>query len=89
MAGSNKGLIEFPTQFSIKAFGEDEEGFAELVLAIVQNHAPEVGQEALTRRSSRGGKYLAVTVTLTAETRQQLEAIYQELKVHPRVIMLL
>jgi putative lipoic acid-binding regulatory protein len=89
MAGRDRDLIEFPTQFSIKAFGEDEEGFAELVLAIVQKHAPEVGQEALTRRSSRGGKYLAVTVTLTAETRQQLEAIYQELNDHPRVIMLL
>lgn len=89
MAGPDRRLIEYPTQFSIKVFGQDEEGFAELVLAIVQNHAPEVGQDALTRRSSRGGKYLAVTVTLTAETRQQLEAIYQELSDHPRVIMLL
>ena len=38
---------------------------------------------------SANGKYLAVTVTFTATSQEQLDALYRELSQHSRVVMLL
>jgi len=36
-------------------------------------------------RASQGGKYLSVTVTVTARSQVQLDALYQALTRHPGV----
>jgi putative lipoic acid-binding regulatory protein len=56
------------------------------VLALVSEHAPEVSHEMLSTRSSRGGRYLAVTVHLRAQSRAQLDRIYEDLSAHKRVL---
>ena len=38
---------------------------------------------------SSEGKYLSVTATFAAESREQVEAIYRELKGHELVVMTL
>jgi putative lipoic acid-binding regulatory protein len=38
---------------------------------------------------SKGGKYLSLTVTLTATSREQLDALYRELNAHELVLMTL
>jgi putative lipoic acid-binding regulatory protein len=40
-------------------------------------------------RDSRGGNYLSVTVTIRAESRAQLDAIYRDLTGDERVLMAL
>ena len=40
-------------------------------------------------RPSRQGKYLSVTCVVRATSRQQLDALYQELCDHPDVVMVL
>jgi len=37
-------------------------------------------------RSSSGGKYVAVTVVIEATSREQLDAIYQDLTADERVV---
>ena len=59
------------------------------MLDIVRRHVPDLPEDASHSRLSRGGKYLAVTVTFVAESREQLDALYRELSAHPRVVMLL
>jgi hypothetical protein len=81
-------LLEFPTLFPLKVMGRHADEFEAFVVAIVQKHAPTSAYE-VALRPSRGGKYLAVTVTFVAESRAQLEAIYQELSTHERVLMTL
>jgi len=58
------------------------------VISVVQTHVP-LSARTVTTRPSQGGKYLAVTVTFVAESREQLDAIYQELSGHKRVLMAL
>ena len=82
-------LLEFPCDFPIKAFGHDTGDFGELVTALVREHAPEVTDEAVRTRPSRGGRYLAVTVTVRARSRAQLDDIYRALTAEERVLFAL
>ncbi|MCU7959080.1 MAG: DUF493 domain-containing protein [gamma proteobacterium symbiont of Bathyaustriella thionipta] len=82
-------LFQFPCEFPIKVMGKDEDNFEQLVIELVCPHAPEIGRDALHSRPSKGGKYLAVTVTLYAQSRTQLDAIYNSLSQHKRVLMAL
>lgn len=83
-------LLEFPCSFPIKAFGSAEQGagdFAELVLSLVQQHAEGVTAQHLSKNRSKNGRFIAVTITITADSQQQLDAIYQSLSDHERVVM--
>ena len=40
-------------------------------------------------RSSSGGRYLSLTATVNATSREQLDALYRELVAHPMVVLVL
>ena len=87
-------LLEFPCQFAIKAIGNDNTGKAGLELErvvqeIVRRHTPEGSVGEVTSRLSKDGKYTAVTVLITASSKQHLDGIYQELSVHPHILVAL
>jgi uncharacterized protein len=82
-------LLEFPVTFPLKAIGTGPDDFEALVIDITRRHVPELTERCTTTRLSGGGKYLAVTITFVAESLDQLDALYGELKAHERVVMLL
>jgi len=83
-------LLEFPCQFPLKAMGEYPDSFAQVVLTIVQRHIGEhVTEQDIKQRPSKNGKYLAVTVTFEAHSKQQLDDLYRELHAHSHVKYLL
>ena len=81
--------LEFPTAFPIKVMGRRADGFAQAIVELVQRHAPDFDASTLEMRSSRAGNYLSVTATITATSREQLDALYRELTAHPLVAMVL
>jgi uncharacterized protein len=86
---SGESLLEFPCEFPIKAFGEATEDFDLLVVSLVRRHAPDLGEGAVHKRLSAHGRYMSVTVTIRAESRAQLDAIYRDLTREERVVMAL
>ena len=84
-----KLLLEFPTEFPLKAIGTGPDDFEALVTRIVRKHVPDLPDGAVTSRPSSAGNYLAVTVTFMAQSQEQLDAIYMDLTAQPRVKMLL
>ena len=52
-------------------------------------HAPDFDPATIEMRSSKQGRYLSLTVTIQARSREQLDALYSELSGHPMVIMVL
>ena len=82
-------VFEFPCRFPIKAMGGPVEGFETLVCEIVAQHVEPAKVHEVQSRESRAGSYLAVTVTFTAESREQLDALYKALSSHPRVKMVI
>ena len=81
--------LAFPTPFPLKIMGRREGGFTKAVIQIVQKHAPDFSPDSIETRPSREGKYLSLTATINATSREQLDALYQELCDHPSVVMVL
>jgi len=69
--------------------GRKERGFAQNMTDIVLRHAPDFDVASVEMRPSRQGKYLSVTCIVRATSREQLDALYQELCDHPSVVMVL
>ena len=86
---SEETLFEFPCQFPVKAMGKANMELDLLVIEIVRRHAPDTKEDAVTTRPSKDGNYMAVTVIVEATSKQQLDAIYQDLTDHPHVLMAL
>ena len=87
-------LLRFPTPFPIKAMGrmhskDSDQGFAQLVLAIVLKHAPDFDAARLEMRPSKKGNFISVTATINAQSKAQIDAIYLELTANPLVLMAL
>lgn len=59
------------------------------VVEIIRRHVDDIHEGAVKTKPSRGGKYTSVTVTITATSRHQLDAIYQDLTDSPLVLMAL
>ena len=87
--GEQPSLIEYPYEFPLKILGHSQAGFAQAVLAVVKRHAPDFDDASLEMKTSKKGKYLSVTCVIRATSREQLDALYQELCDHPMVVMVL
>jgi len=81
-------VMQFPCSFPLKVMGYNAPEFPEAMLSVFERH---MGRQQLScaRRESSGGKYLSLTVTFIASSREQLDAIYRELNSHPLVLMTL
>jgi putative lipoic acid-binding regulatory protein len=82
-------LIEYPSDFPIKIFGLQQAGFAQAVLEVVTKHDPGFVAATMEMRASRNARYLSLTCTVRATSREQLDALYQELCDHPSIVMVL
>ena len=84
-------LLEFPCRFPVKAMGRSAPGFEATVVQSGRRHAGlwQGDDLPVTRNPSKAGKYTAVTVVIEATSREQLDAIYQDLTDCPDVLMAL
>lgn len=85
----SESLLRFPCDFPIKVMGRREDGFAQEISAIVVRHAPDFRPATLEMRSSKNGRFLSLTATINAVSREQLDALYTELSGHRLVVMVL
>lgn len=81
--------MHFPCEFLIKVFGFASDQFEKETLTIIRKHVAELKENALKHRLSKDGKYLALTITITAESQEQLDQIYRDLSANPLVLMAL
>ncbi len=84
-----ESLIIYPSRFPIKVMGLRVEGFVHAITMIAQQFDPGFDAATIELRESKGGKYLGVTVTITATSREQLDELYRTLSTHPMVKVVL
>ncbi len=82
-------LFRFPCDFPVKVMGLATPDFDSLVVSLVRRHSPDIGEGAVHTRLSNGGRYMAVTVTIQAQSKAQLDNIYRELTAESRVLVAL
>jgi putative lipoic acid-binding regulatory protein len=85
--GNAETLFEFPCRFPIKAMGRSIIGMETTIVDIVRKHVAENDIVSVRTRLSSGGKYIGVTITITARSKAQLDAIYMDLTAHPEVLV--
>jgi len=84
-----ESLIQYPTDFPIKIMGRRELRLVHTIVEVVRRHAPDFDPATVEMRTSKKNNYLSVTCTVRATSREQLDALYQELCDHPMVVMVL
>lgn len=89
MSDNRPSPLSFPCHFPIKVIGKNCEHFNALVFSLVSPHAPDLSEDAVVSRPSGQGNYLAVTITIQAVSREQLDTIYRQLTACDQVIMAL
>lgn len=89
MSNPRESLIDYPSDFPIKIMGAMQEQFAQTMVEVVQKHDPEFHAGKMEMRPSSKGNYLALTVTVRATSREQLDNLYRELSSHAMVKVVL
>lgn len=87
MSGPDDSLLKFPSDLAIKVFGRNEPGFREAALAIIESHYGKA--YTVAEQQSRQASYASLTITVRAESREQIDAVYQALVAHELVLMAL
>ena len=82
-------LLEFPCEFPVKAMGRHEDDFETLITGIILGHASIYKDIPVTSTPSSSGTFLSVTVTIEAQSKAQLDLIYQDLTDCERVLVAL
>ncbi len=82
-------LIEYPSQFPIKVMGVHTEDLVHSITKIAKQFDPFFDASTVELRPSSTGKYLGVTITVTATSREQLDSIYMAMTGNPLVKVVL
>ena len=89
MTQEQESALKFPCEFTFKVFGHHTTEFENAVKKIMKKHVPSFSEEAMRTKESSKGKYMALSITIYAESKQQLDSIYQELSKDPDILMAL
>ncbi|SHN32657.1 hypothetical protein SAMN02787076_05191 [Rhizobacter sp. OV335] len=85
----DQSLIDYPSRFPIKVMGTNVDGFVHAITTIAKQFDPAYDASTVEIRPSSGNKYLGVTITVTATSREQLDELYRTLSTHPMVKVVL
>ncbi|KAG0184308.1 hypothetical protein DFQ28_011424, partial [Apophysomyces sp. BC1034] len=83
MNSSSESLLQFPCDFPIKVMGKSHPAFQQAIIEVVRQFDIELDNSRVESRLSNGGNYVALTVTVRATSRAQLDDIYRVLTGHP------
>lgn len=87
MSGSDESLLTFPTDLSVKVLGRNEAEFRAAVVEIVEKHYGNA--YTITELPSKQAAYLSLTITVRAESRAQIDAVYRDFVASERILMAL
>jgi len=86
---SEESLLEYPCDLPIKIFGRNVDGFRATVVGIVSSHFEQPAADDIRERLSRNNGYTSLTITIRAQTREQVDALYRDLSDSDDIMMVL
>ena len=88
-ADRKDSLIAYPRRLPIKVMGIKGDGLVLAITTVAHHFDPAFDASTIELRESSGGKYLGITITVTATSREQLDELYRTLSTHPMVRVVL
>tara|TARA_B100002049_G_scaffold49776_1_gene34876 strand:+ start:191 stop:478 length:288 start_codon:yes stop_codon:yes gene_type:complete len=89
VTNKKEDIFNFPCEYPIKVFGENQPDFEKTVCNIVEIHTGKLHANQITIKYSSKDKYISLTVRILATNRQQLDSINQDLQSCPLVSYIL
>ena len=86
---TDETLLEFPCDFPIKIMGRESAEFRALARELVEKHTGPLPDDAIVSSLSKNGAFVSVTVTVVAQSQQQLDDIYREVTSDDEILMAL
>ncbi len=86
---TNESLIEFPCEFPIKIMGKDTPSFRSKMHKILEKHVGPINEESIKVNVSSNANFVAITITITAHSQQQLDQIYYDVTSYDDVLIAL
>ena len=84
-----RSLIDYPCAFPIKVMGLQVEGFLAAMIDVARQFDAEFDVASVEQRPSSAGRYVGLTLTVKATSREQLDALYRTLSSHAMVKVVL
>ena len=82
-----KPVIEYPTVYTFKVMGVQEEGFVEYVRTLFKRlMGTDISQDSIREQPSSKGKYVSVSVSVYLLSEEHRRASYAQLHQEKRVI---
>jgi len=72
--------ITYPCDYPIKVVGDVRANFHEEVYEVVVRHDPTMTTDRISQRTSRKGNFISISFMLVAESEEQIESLFVELK---------
>jgi len=82
-------LLTFPCVFPIKIMGIASDTFEATMLTLASQYIEDMASVKIRSKPSKKGKYLALTLTFEAQSKEQLDKLYRDFSAHPDVKMVL
>ncbi|MBQ4512047.1 MAG: DUF493 domain-containing protein [Anaerolineaceae bacterium] len=81
----DKAELKFPCEFPISIMGMNVPEYKQTIFAILKKHVPEVEEKNLKTAYSANKKYCSIKTKFTAQSREQMDKLYEELTAHELV----
>ena len=75
--------IEYPCLLPFKVMGLQRDAYFLQMAALAPRHDPFLDPASIAQRDSSSGKYISLTITITATSREHLDNFYRALTSHP------
>ena len=86
---SDESVMKFPCSFPIKLMGQESAAFRQVARELVEKHTGPLDDGSIESALSRNGRFVSVTITVVAQSQEQLDNIYRDATAHDDVIMAL
>ena len=84
-----QSFFEFPCQFPIKIMANPQKEVVEFVLDTLEQWVDDPETIDFKTRESKTGKYISITATFEAKSKDQLDNLYRILSSHQEIHMVL
>ena len=85
MTTPDESLLKFPADIPIKVFGRNNAEFRAAVVAIIEKHYGKA--YSMTELPSKQAAYVSLTIVVRAESRPEIDAVYQDFVASELVLM--
>jgi putative lipoic acid-binding regulatory protein len=82
-----ESLLKFPTDVPVKVFGRNDKKFRAAAVRVARAHYGDA--HTVVEHLSKKGNYLSLTITVHAESRAQIDAMYSDLVASDEIIMVI